>query len=148
MSKALLKAVRTTRPTTQNLTRDVYLFDASKQPVGRIATEAARVLTGKNRPDYSPDVNMGGKVVIINTDQLVLTGNKATRKNYFRHSQRPGSLKVTTLPQQMEKDSTVVLYKAIRNMIPRNRLKDVRMNQLLSLYKGNHDLTQQMIEAN
>lgn len=148
MSKSLLKAVRTTRPTTEGLNREVYVFDAAKQPVGRIATEAARILMGKHRPDYSPDVNMGGKVVIINTDQLVFTGNKATRKNYFRHSQRPGSLKITTLPQQMAKDSTVVLYKAIRNMVPRNRLKDVRLNQLLSLYPGAHNLPQQTIAAN
>jgi large subunit ribosomal protein L13 len=148
MSQKINNAVKSFRPTTIGFTRDIYLLDASKEPVGRLATKAATILMGKNRPDFSPDVNMGGKIVIINSDKLIFSGQKMQKKNYFRHSQRPGSLKITTMPQQMEKDSTVPLYKAIRNMIPRNRLKDIRMNQLLSIYKGDHDLTQKMIVAN
>lgn len=148
MSQSIKNSTKTTRPTTKGLVRDVYLLDASKEPVGRLATKAARLLMGKNRPDYSPDVNMGAVVVVTNTDKLIMSGRKMEKKNYFRHTGRPGSLKIVTMPQQMAKDSTVPVYKAIRNMIPKNRLQDVRMNQLLHIYKGDHDLTQKMIPAN
>ncbi len=149
MSQSIINSTKTFRPKTNGYVRDVYVLDASKEPVGRLATKAARILMGKNRADYSPDVNMGGIVVIINSDKLVFTGKKPEKKNYFKHTGRPGSLKVVTLPQQMKKDSTVPIYKAIRNMIPRNRLKDIRMNQLLHIFKDeNHGLTQKMITAN
>lgn len=149
MSQSIINSTKTTRPKTKGLVRDVYILDASKEPVGRLATKAAQLLTGKNRPDYSPDVNMGGVVVIINSDKLVFTGQKALKKNYFKHTGRPGSLKVVTMPQQMAKDSTVPLYKAIRNMVPKNRLRDIRMNQLLHIYKDDkHQFTQKTIAAN
>ena len=148
MSQKIKNSTKTFRPTTKGFVREVYLLDASKEPVGRLATKAARLLMGKNRADYSPDVNMGGVVVVINTDKLIMTGQKLERKNYFRHTGRPGSLKIVTMPQQMSKDSTVPVYKAIKNMIPKNRQQDVRMNNLLHLYKGDHDMTQKMIPAN
>lgn len=148
MSQSIKNSTKTTRPTATGLVRDVYLLDASKEPVGRLATKAARFLIGKNRADYAPDVNMGGVVVIINADKLVFTGQKSEKKNYFSHTGRPGSLRVVTMPQQMAKDSTVPIYKAIRNMIPRNRIKDIRMNQLLHIFKGDHNMTQKMIIAN
>ncbi len=148
MSQTIRKATKTTRPTKAGLQRDWYILDASKEPLGRLATKAATVLMGKNRADFSQDVNMGGVVVVINSDKIVLTGQKSTRKNYFRHSGRLGGLKIRSFPEQMAKDSTVPVYKAIKNMLPKNRHQDVRMNNLLHIFKEDHNFTTKMIELN
>jgi large subunit ribosomal protein L13 len=148
MSQSIVKAYKTTRPTKEGLMRDWYVFDASKEPLGRLATKAARILMGKNRADYAQDVNMGGVVVVINCKNLVMTGQKMTKKNYFRHTGRIGGLTVTTMPEQMAKDATVPVYKAIKNMLPKNRHQDLRMNNLVHLFEENHNLPQKMIEAN
>ena len=85
MSQSILKSTKSTRPTKTGLQREWYVLDASKEPLGRLATKAATILMGKNRADFAPDVNMGGVVVVINSDQIVLTGQKRQKKNYFRH---------------------------------------------------------------
>ena len=148
MSQSILKATKSTRPTKKNLIRDWYLLDASKEPLGRLATKAATILMGKNRADYAPDVNMGGVLVIINSEKIVLTGQKFKKKNYFRHSGRIGSLKVRSFEEQSALDSRVPIYKAIKNMIPKNRHQDVRMNNLVHIFKGDHNVTQKLIIAN
>jgi large subunit ribosomal protein L13 len=149
MSQAIRKAVKTTRPTKTGLNRDIYVLDASKEPVGRLATKAATILMGKNRADYAPDVDMGGVVVIINADKLVFTGQKPERKAYFWHTGRSGKISSRLLPEQMKKDSTRPLYLAIRNMLPKNRHKDIRMNNRVYIYKDdNHKFTQELISAN
>jgi large subunit ribosomal protein L13 len=148
MSQAILKKTKTTRASKLGFLRPWYIFDASKTPIGRIATEAARLLIGKNRADYSPDVDMGGMVVVINADQSVLTGKKPEKKNYFRHSGRIGSLKITSFAEQMEKDSRKPMYHAIRGMVPRNRHKDLRLHNRLFIFPENHNFTQKMTEIN
>jgi large subunit ribosomal protein L13 len=148
MSQTIRKSTKTTRPTTTGLQRDFYLLDASKQPLGRIATEAARLLIGKNLATYSPDVNMGAVVVIINADKTVLTGQKSLRKNYFNYSGKMSGLRVRSFPEVMAKDSTEPLYRAIKGMLPKNRHRDVWANQLLHIFKGEHNLPNKMISAN
>jgi large subunit ribosomal protein L13 len=146
MSK-IYSSTKTTLPTKNGLNRQWYVVDASKKPVGRIATEAARILMGKHRADYTPHVDMGGCVVIINSDKLVMTGKKMERKVYFRHDNgRIGSLKHRTMPQQMALDSSRPLYLAIKRMLPKNRHQDILMNNRVHIFKDeNHKFTQTLI---
>ena len=148
MSQSILNKIKSTRPTTDKLDRQWYVIDASKMPLGRLATEAARILTGKNRADYAPDVNMGGVVVIINAQNSVLTGKKAEKKNYFSHSGYLGGLKTTSYAEYQVKNPTVPVYKAIKGMLPKNRQQDVRMNNLVHIFPAAHNFTREMIQVN
>jgi large subunit ribosomal protein L13 len=149
MSIVTNKANKTIRGEKKGLIRDWYIIDASKEPVGRLATKVARILMGKNRADWSPDVDMGGSVIIINSDKLYMTGKKMEKKVYFRYDNgRIGSLKHRTMPQQMELDSTRPIYLAVKRMLPKNRHQDIRMNNRLHIFKNtNHGFTQQLITA-
>jgi large subunit ribosomal protein L13 len=139
---------KSNHPTKTGLKREWYVLDAATMPVGRLATTAAKILMGKNKACYHPAVDMGGCVVIINTDKLVLTGRKADRKVYFRYDNgRVGSLKYRTHQQQMDKDSTVVIYKAIQRMLPKNRHKDLRMNNRVRLFTNENHNLDSVIEA-
>jgi large subunit ribosomal protein L13 len=148
MSQKIMNSTKTTRPTKEGLMRDWYILDASKDSLGRVATEAARLLMGKNRADFASDVNMGAMVVVINTANIVVTGQKAEKKNYFRHSGRIGGLKSRSFNEQMSLDSKVPMYRAIKNMLPKNRHQDLRMNNMLFLFEGDHNLTHKMKPAN
>lgn len=117
------------------VTRKWYVIDASTAPIGRIATEAASLLIGKGKPMFTHHVDCGDFVVIINTDQLVATGNKMEGKMYYRHSGFPGGLKTAALKDVMAKDSTYALTKAIRGMLPVNKLRDGRLARL-KVYAG------------
>ena len=139
---------KTTRPTTSNLQRDWYIVDASVAPLGRIATTVASLLIGKNRADFSRDVDMGASVVVINTDKIQLSGKKPENKVYFWHTGRKGGLKHRMYSDQMAKDSTVVFYKAVKGMLPKNRQQDNRLNNRLFLYKDqDHNHTQKLNTA-
>lgn len=149
LNKTITKSTHTSRPTTRGLKRDWFLLDASKEPLGRLATKAACILMGKNRADFSKDQDMGGCVVIINADKTVLTGMKPKYKVYFRHTTRPGSTKTRTFNEQMQLDPTRPVYLAIKRMLPKNRHQDIRMNQRLKIFAGeNTGLTQKLISAN
>lgn len=148
MSQRIINSTKTSRATTKGFQRPWYVLDASKEPMGRMATKAAALLTGKNRADYSKDVDLGAMVVIINAKKLVVTGEKMDRKIYFRHSGRPGGLKTRTLKEQMDLDVKVPLYKAVRGMVPANRLRDVRMNNRLFIFPAGHNVTQELTPAN
>ena len=148
MSDSILKLNKTSRPTKVAFQREWYIFDASKEPLGRLASKAARILMGKHKANYSQDINMGGVVVIINANQTVLTGQKAVKKNYFHYSGFMGGMKVRSFPEQMAKDATKPMHLAIRGMVPKNRHRDIRTNQLLHIFPEGHNFTQQMIEAN
>jgi large subunit ribosomal protein L13 len=150
INKVITGSTKTHRPKLESgHIRDWYILDASKMPLGRLATIAANLLTGKNRADYSSDVDMGGCVVVINTSKTVLTGMKPKYKTYMRHSGRPGSLKGRTFEEQMQLDSTRPVYSAIKHMLPKNRLQDIRANNRLHLFDGSeHSFTQQLIPAN
>lgn len=126
-------------PTKTGLNRKWYLIDASTMSLGRLSTIVARLLMGKNRADYNPGVDMGACVIVINAKQLVLTGKKMEKKVYFRHEDgRIGALKHRTMAQQMAKDCKKPIYLSIRGMLPKNRLKDVRMNTRLHIFEENH----------
>lgn len=118
-----------------DVVRKWYVLDASELPLGRLATEAAQLLTGKKKPMFTPHIDTGDYVIVINSDSLVTTGQKTTQKTYHRHSGYIGNLKTITLKDQITKDSTKVIHKAVRGMIPVNKLRDGRLERL-KIYKG------------
>lgn len=117
------------------VTRNWYIIDASQATLGRIATQVAPLLTGKGKPMFTNHIDCGDFVIVINADQLKVTGNKLDKKMYYRHSHFPGGLKETALKQQMEKDSTEVIVHAVRGMLPVNKLRDGRLLRL-KVYPG------------
>lgn len=140
MTQSIRNATKTSRGNTNGIQRDWYLVDITKDNLGRVATEIANYLMGKNRADFQPDVDMGGVVVVINSDKVKLSGKKPEKKTYFKYGRQLGSMKVRTLPQQLEKDSTQIVYRAVKGMLPKNRMQDIRMNQRLHIYKDeNHN---------
>ena len=114
----------------KDVTRKWYLLDAREAPLGRLATTAARLLIGKNKPTVTPHVDGGDYVVIINSDALVLSGDKGAKKSYYRHSGYPGGLHKRSLHEQLQADSTKVIFKAVRGMLPVNKLRDGRLARL------------------
>jgi len=117
------------------VTRSWYLIDASEAPLGRMCTKIATLLTGKGKPMFTHNIDCGDYVIVTNSDNLVVTGNKLEDKIYYRHSQYPGSLKETTLAEKMAKDSTEVIRLAVKGMLPKNKLMDGRLKRL-KIYAG------------
>jgi large subunit ribosomal protein L13 len=112
-----------------------YVINASGKTLGRISTEIAKILRGKNKPLSTPHVDCGDYVIVINSSKLVVTGNKLEDKKYYRHSGYIGNLKVTSLGKLMEKNSQYVLLKAVRGMLPHNILGR-RLLKKLKIYSG------------
>jgi large subunit ribosomal protein L13 len=117
---------------------NTYQFDASKYIIGRLASEVAVILQGKNLPTYQPNTNPAIKVYVTNIDMIKSTGKKIDQKVYMRHSGYPGHLKKRTLGDQLRLDSREVLRKAVYNMLPKNKLRYAMMKNLL-LYQGSKD---------
>ncbi|MCA9324324.1 50S ribosomal protein L13 [Candidatus Saccharibacteria bacterium] len=118
-----------------DVTRAWYIVDASSNTLGRVSTEIAQLLTGKKKPMFTSHIDCGDYVVVINADNLKVTGQKVTDKVYYRHSGFPGGLKERTLQEQMAIDSTKVIEKAVYGMLPVNKLRDGRMMRL-KVYSG------------
>lgn len=118
-----------------DVTREWYVVDASELPLGRLSTKVADLLTGKGKPMYTKHIDCGDYVIVINADKLVVTGKKLEDKMYYKHSNYPGGLTETTLKFEMEKDSTKVIHKSIRGMLPVNKLRNDRLLRL-KIYTG------------
>jgi large subunit ribosomal protein L13 len=115
-----------------------HVIDAQGKPLGRVASEAAKLLLGKHKPTYEPHLPMGDFVVIVNAKEVGYTGNKATAKVYYRHSGYPGGLRERTLQEQLTKDPRRVIEKAIKGMLPGNVLGR-ELFRHLKVYSGpNH----------
>ena len=122
----------------QDVQRDWYVVDAQGQTLGRLATQVATILKGKNKPSYTPHVDCGDYVVVVNAEKVHVTGQKMTQKKYYRHSGYPGGLKEVTLRDQLDKFPNRVIETAVRGMLPHNRLGR-RMFKKLKVYAGpNH----------
>lgn len=121
-----------------DVTRKWYVIDAAEAPLGRLATVVATLLTGKGKPMFTPHIDCGDYVIVINADQLVVTGKKVEDKKYYRHSSYPGSLKEASLREKMAKDSRLVVEHAIRGMLPVNKLRDGRLARLKIYPDGEH----------
>lgn len=116
-----------------------YVVDAEGMVLGRLASKVATILRGKNKPTYTPNVDMGDYVIVINTDKVILTGKKLDKKMYTYHTGYVGGLKQTPYRHMMEKKSDVVVYEAVKGMLPHNALGK-SMIKKLRVYKGNeHD---------
>ena len=121
------------------VTRKWYVLDASEATLGRLASKAATLLTGKAKPMFTTNIDCGDYVIVINTDKLIVTGNKLDTKMYYHHSGHPGGLRETVLKDLIEKDSTKAVFEAVRGMLPANKLRDPRLLRL-KLYTGaEHD---------
>ena len=110
--------------------RKWYVVDAEGQTLGRLATEIARILRGKNKPQYTPHVDTGDFVVVVNAEKVVVTGRKAEQKVYRRHSGYPGGLKTTTYEQMLERRPTEILRRAVKGMMPKTRLARQQLRKL------------------
>jgi large subunit ribosomal protein L13 len=124
-----------------DVTRKWYVLDASTMPLGRLSTKAASLLIGKGKPQVTAHIDCGDYVIVINAKNVVVTGNKATDKMYYRHSNFPGGLKQRTLTEQLEADPAEVIFRAVRGMLPVNKLRDGRLARL-KIYAGaehNHE---------
>jgi len=122
-------------PKPDAITREWRVLDASEHVLGRLATEAARLLRGKHRADFTPHLDTGDFVVVINADKLRVTGDKLADKLYYRHSGRPGSLRVESLEERMAKYPERVIRDAVWGMLPKNRLGR-KLLRKLKVYRG------------
>jgi large subunit ribosomal protein L13 len=111
-------------------TRKWWLVDARDQVLGRLATQIATILMGKHKPTYTPHIDEGDFVVAVNVDKIQLTGTKADSKMYYRHSLYPGGLKEISYKRMLERHPERILFFAVKNMLPKNKLRARRLKRL------------------
>ena len=126
---------KTSDPSIDSIDRQWYLVDAENQTLGRLATEVASVLRGKNKASYTPHLDIGDFVVVVNADKVKVSGSKPQQKLYRRHSGRPGGMKVETFAHLQERLPERIVEKAIKGMLPHNALGR-QMFRKLKVYKG------------
>jgi large subunit ribosomal protein L13 len=127
--------MRTYSAKPADITRKWYVVDASGQILGRMATHVAKVLRGKHKPIFTPHVDTGDHVVVVNADKIQLTGDKLRQKTYYRHSGYPGGLKAETAETLMRRNPASLVERAIKGMLPKNPLGK-RMGRKLRVYAG------------
>ena len=127
--------MRTLVPKPDEISRDWVVIDASNQVLGRLATEVARLLRGKHKPNFTPFLDTGDFVVVVNAERIRLTGRKELDKVYYRHSGRPGSLKKVTAGELLRTNPERLIEKAVWGMLPKNRLGR-KLLRKLKVYTG------------
>lgn len=110
--------------------RKWYVIDATDQVLGRLATKIANRLRGKHKPDYTPHVDNGDFIVVINADKVKVTGRKLKQKKYYHHSGYPGGIKEISLEKLLQTKPERVIYKAVKGMLPKNRLARAQLKKL------------------
>jgi large subunit ribosomal protein L13 len=128
-------AVKTYVATPQNRERNWLVVDATGQTLGRLATQIADALRGKNKPEYTPHVDTGDFVVVVNAEKISVTGNKRANKKYYRHTGYPGGIKERTLNDMLERRPEEVIRIAVKGMLPKNRLARRQITKL-KVYAG------------
>jgi large subunit ribosomal protein L13 len=118
-----------------DIRRDWFVLDARDLVLGRVASQVAHILKGKHKPTYSPHLDTGDHVVVINVEKLKVSGKKAEKKQYFTHSMYPGGMAWTSFRTMSESKPDRVLYLAVKGMLPRNRLGRAMMTKL-KIYAG------------
>ena len=126
---------KTFYPKEEDITRKWVLVDAKGKNLGRLATEISRLILGKHKPEFTPGVDVGDFVVVINAEQIQVTGNKMENKYYYRESKYQGGLKKITLKNQLEKRPEYVIEHAVKGMLPHTRLGR-KLNKKLKVYAG------------
>jgi large subunit ribosomal protein L13 len=127
--------MRTWNAKPDAIERRWYLVDAEGQTLGRLATRIADTLRGKRKPEYTPHVDTGDFVVVVNAEKIGVTGKKLEQKMYYRHSGYPGGLRARPLVDELERRPTEVIRKAVKGMLPRNRLARQQLTKL-KVYAG------------
>ncbi|MAU33889.1 50S ribosomal protein L13 [Candidatus Saccharibacteria bacterium] len=120
------------------VTREWFVIDAATAPLGRVATEIAKYLIGKYKPTYTPHIDAGDYVIVINAEKVPVTGNKEEGKVYYRHSGFPGGIKDATLKEVREKAPERIIEAAVKGMIPRNKLAADRLSRLRIFVGAEH----------
>lgn len=126
---------KTYLPNPQTVERDWYVVDAADQRLGRLATEIAMVLRGKNKPQFTPHMDAGDFVVVVNAEKVVVTGKKPAQKLYRRHSGRPGGMKTETFEHLQARIPERIIEKAVKGMLPKNNLGR-QLFRKLKVYAG------------
>lgn len=129
-----------------DITRKWYLIDASETTLGRLSTVAANLLTGKGKPSYTPHIDGGDYVVIVNASNLVVSGNKREDKIYYHHSEYPGGIKQKSLQEKLDQSPADVIVHSVRGMLPVNKLRDGRLERLKVYPDNEHNHTAQKPE--
>jgi large subunit ribosomal protein L13 len=126
---------RTYSPKAGEVERNWYVVDAADVALGRLSTQVARVLTGKNKPQWAPHMDVGDFVIVINAEKVALSGRKEDQKIYYRHSGRPGSLKQETAGQLRQRRPVKLVENAVKGMLPKTRLGRRQLRKL-KVYAG------------
>ena len=128
-----------TRTTKKSeIKRGWHLFDAQDKILGRLSTQIAQLLIGKDKPYFAPNLDCGDYVVVINAAQIKVTGKKADQKKYYRHSGYPGGFREITFKKQMERDPRKIIYQAVSRMLPKNKLRAKRLVRLKIFVNEKH----------
>jgi large subunit ribosomal protein L13 len=123
--------------------REWLLFDATGIPIGRLATEIAKRLTGKDKPMFTTHIDCGDNIIVINADKIGVTGNKLNDKKYYHHTGFPGGIKEESLKSKLERNPSFAIENAVKGMLPKNKLQNERMKRLRVFAGENHDHTAQ-----
>lgn len=119
----------------ESVTRDWYVVDATDKTLGRLSTEIANRLRGKHKPEFTPHVDTGDYIVVVNADKVKVTGNKSTDKLYHHHTGYPGGIKSITFDKLIDKAPERIIEKAVKGMMPKNKLSKAMMGKL-KIYAG------------
>lgn len=139
--------MRTYVPKSGEIERKWRLVDADGKVVGRLATEIADILRGKNKPNFTPHLDTGDFVIVVNADKVKFTGKKMSDKVYYHHTGFPGGIKGITAEKALEKEPEKIIVEAVKGMLPKNKLRKVFMSKL-KVYAGNdHPHAAQQPEA-
>jgi large subunit ribosomal protein L13 len=126
---------RTFTPKVSEVERDWFVVDAAGQTLGRLCSEVARRLMGKHKPTYSPSLDVGDFIVVVNADKVVLTGRKEEQKVYYRHSGQPGGLKAETAAKRRQRRPVLLVEDAVKGMLPKTKLGRHQLRKL-KVYAG------------
>lgn len=126
---------KTYLPSQDSIERDWYVVDAADQRLGRLATEIANVLRGKNKPDFTPHLDTGGFVIVINAEKVAVTGKKRSQKLYRRHSGTPGGMKIETFAKLQARLPERIIEQAVKGMLPKSSLGRQQFTKL-KVYTG------------
>ncbi len=127
--------MRTFTPTPKDIERRWYVVDAEGKTLGRLASEIAKVLTGKNKPNYAAHIDVGDFVIVVNAAKVHVTGRKLDQKQYYRHTQYPGGLRSISLRDQLRRFPERVIQHAVKGMLPKNTVGKQQLSKL-KVYGG------------
>lgn len=135
---------KTTVPKTSDIVRSWHIIDLEGKTLGRVASDIALLLMGKGKPYFTPHMDCGDYVVVINAEKIVVTGGKEQKKLYRHHTGRPGGFREYTFEQVQEKDPREIIVRAVRGMVSKNKLRAPRMKRLKVFVGTEHPYAQQL----